>query len=121
MSDHYVQVFDQLPRDIVTGKLAPNDVAVFALCASLLEWEGEYVVHPETGQKLTINALAALAHWDRGTVTRALSKLATLEYVVIEEKSTRTRHIRVNPRMAYRGRYNKRDRRSSGTAEEAVP
>ena len=98
----YVMVFDRVSEAFREGFIDFDEYSILNFCISLLDWEYEFVVHPESGQNLNVKELSALMRKDEDYVRKNINSLKGKGFVVLV-KEGKGYSIKIPQNVGYRG------------------
>lgn len=101
----FTKLYTDNVLDVLTSEqLSIGAKAMLFHCITLIDWQSNYLVHPKTGERLGISALAEIIGHARQQVSKWLEELHEKGLVILEEgeRGTSTQ-ILLNMHIAFRG------------------
>lgn len=98
----YVMVFDKVSEAFREGIIDFDEYAILNFCVSLLDWEYDYVVHPDSGQKLNVKEVSLLMRKDEDYVRKTITSLKDKGFLQLV-KEGKGYSIKVPQNIGYRG------------------
>lgn len=87
-------------------KLTVHEGGFLMFMLGFIKWESTFLVHPDTGELLTVSSLADLLGLDRSNVSEMLDRLNRKGFIIICKKGDgRANNFMFNTNVAFFGKY----------------
>jgi hypothetical protein len=102
----FIKLYRENIIDVIRKKeLSSGAFGVLFLCVTFVDWQSNFLVHPDTRTPLSISGLEALTGFTRKTLSENLETLKQYGFIsLLSRGNGRSPHILLNTNLAFRGK-----------------
>lgn len=103
----YLRIFKTNLLDIVKNqRLKVSEIGILTSMMAFADWNTNRVVHPDSGNTLSVSELARLLGMDRGNLGQAVRALAEKGVILIQQNpEANEKYIVINAQIAHFGKF----------------